>query len=113
MSLSLGLEISFDDDNHIWERDVLQLPEPSNLAQGKTFSTLKIATKKLIGRLDMIRGCDRHKVRFLSKCINCSTSFLIPSQWEVGECQHCGLQFEKMARQQQPLSSNSNIMNDE
>ncbi len=38
----------------IWERDVLKLPEPSNLAKGKTFSTLKIVTKKLVGRLDMI-----------------------------------------------------------
>ena len=38
----------------IWERDVLQLPEPSNLAKGKTFTTLKTATKKLVGRLDMI-----------------------------------------------------------
>ena len=25
----------------IWERDVLRLPEPSNLAKGKTFTTLK------------------------------------------------------------------------
>ncbi len=38
----------------IWERDVLQLPEPSDLAKGKTFTTLKTVTKKLIGRLDMI-----------------------------------------------------------
>ena len=46
------------------------------------------------------RGCDRHNVRFLAKCINCGTAFLIPSQWEIGECQHCGLQFEKMAKHQ-------------
>ncbi|MEM8672472.1 MAG: TniB family NTP-binding protein [Cyanobacteria bacterium P01_G01_bin.67] len=38
----------------LWERDVLQLPEPSNLTKRKTFSNLKIATKKLVGRLDMI-----------------------------------------------------------
>ncbi len=38
----------------IWERDVLRLPEPSNLVKGKTFMTLKTATNKLIGRLDMI-----------------------------------------------------------
>ena len=46
------------------------------------------------------RGCDRHNLRFLAKCINCGTAFLIPSQWEIGECQHCGLQFEKMAKHQ-------------
>ncbi len=50
------------------------------------------------------KGCDRHRVRFLSKCINCGTAFLIPSQWEIGECQHCGLQFEKMARHQQAVN---------
>ncbi len=38
----------------IWERDVLKLPEPSNLTKGKTFYILKKATIKLIGRLDMI-----------------------------------------------------------
>ncbi|MEM7589944.1 MAG: TniB family NTP-binding protein [Cyanobacteria bacterium P01_A01_bin.83] len=38
----------------IWERDVLQLPESSNLTKGKLFSDLKKYTKKLIGRLDMI-----------------------------------------------------------
>ncbi|MDJ0682626.1 MAG: TniB family NTP-binding protein [Xenococcaceae cyanobacterium MO_167.B52] len=55
-------EYEFDrlDDNEfkqmvgIWERDVLRLPQPSNLAKGKTFTTLKTATNKLIGRLDMI-----------------------------------------------------------
>ncbi len=38
----------------IWERDVLKLSKPSNLAKGKNFNILKTATKKLIGRLDMI-----------------------------------------------------------
>ncbi len=38
----------------LWERDVLDLPKPSNLSKGKTFTTLKTATKKLVGKLDMI-----------------------------------------------------------
>ncbi len=38
----------------IWERDVLRLPKPSNLAKGTVLRILKIATEKLIGRLDMI-----------------------------------------------------------
>lgn len=38
----------------VWERDVLRLPEPSNLAKGKNQTSLKQATGKLIGRLDMI-----------------------------------------------------------
>lgn len=38
----------------IWERDVLQLPESSNLTKGKLFRDLKTATKKLVGRLDFL-----------------------------------------------------------
>jgi DNA transposition AAA+ family ATPase len=38
----------------IWERDVLRLPEISNLANRETLTLLKKATSKLIGRLDMI-----------------------------------------------------------
>ncbi|OYE02881.1 TniB family NTP-binding protein [Nostoc sp. 'Peltigera membranacea cyanobiont' 232] len=38
----------------IWERDVLRLPEESKLASGDNLKILKQATKKLIGRLDMI-----------------------------------------------------------
>ncbi|BAY29314.1 hypothetical protein NIES2107_11550 [Nostoc carneum NIES-2107] len=38
----------------IWERDVLRLPEESKLASGDNLKLLRQATKKLIGRLDMI-----------------------------------------------------------
>jgi hypothetical protein len=38
----------------IWVKNVLKMPEASNLAKGKTLSLLKKTTKKLIGRLDMI-----------------------------------------------------------
>lgn len=38
----------------IWERDVLRLPEESKLASGDNLRLLRLASKKLIGRLDMI-----------------------------------------------------------
>ena len=38
----------------VWERDVLRLPEPSNLATAENIRLLKSCTRKLIGRLDMI-----------------------------------------------------------
>ena len=38
----------------VWERDVLCLPESSDLAKGDNLKLLKTATRKLIGRLDMI-----------------------------------------------------------
>ena len=38
----------------VWERDVLRLPEPSNLGEGNNLNYLENATLFLIGRLDMI-----------------------------------------------------------
>lgn len=49
------------------------------------------------------RGCDRHKVKLLSKCTNCGTPFPIPSLWAEGKCVRCSLQFAKMAKRQQAL----------
>ncbi|MBR8829674.1 MAG: hypothetical protein N5P05_001376 [Chroococcopsis gigantea SAG 12.99] len=37
-----------------WEKDIIRLPEPSNLAKGENLKLLKRATHKLVGRLDMI-----------------------------------------------------------
>lgn len=38
----------------VWEKNVLRLPEPSNLAKADNLKLLKTSTRKLIGRLDMI-----------------------------------------------------------
>jgi hypothetical protein len=46
------------------------------------------------------RGCDRHQLRFLGKCTNCETPFLIPALWVQGECPHCFLPFATMAKRQ-------------
>ena len=44
--------------------------------------------------------CDRHRLRLLTKCTNCETVFPIPALWVKGECPHCCLPFETMARRQ-------------
>ncbi|MGQ4648130.1 TniB family NTP-binding protein [Lyngbya aestuarii] len=44
----------FKEAVQIWERDVLRLPEASNLAKGENLKILKKVTHRLIGRLDMI-----------------------------------------------------------
>jgi hypothetical protein len=49
------------------------------------------------------RGCDRHNVRLLSKCINCGTLFSIPSMWLNGKCDRCHLPFVNMIKQQKSL----------
>lgn len=46
------------------------------------------------------RGCDRHQLRLLGKCINCETPFPIPALWVQGECPHCFLPFATMAKRQ-------------
>ncbi|WP_017294849.1 hypothetical protein [Geminocystis herdmanii] len=46
------------------------------------------------------RGCDCHKVKLLSKCPNCGTSFSVPSLWKDGRCDRCHLSFIKMSKKQ-------------
>ena len=38
----------------VWERDILRLPEPSNLATAENIRLLKSSTRKLLGRLEKI-----------------------------------------------------------
>ncbi|MEH2385133.1 MAG: TniQ family protein [Nostoc sp.] len=47
--------------------------------------------------------CDRHQLGLLTKCTNCETPFLIPANWELGECTHCSLPFAKMVKRQKRL----------
>lgn len=47
-------------------------------------------------------GCDRHRLRLLSKCRNCQAKFSIPALWDNGDCNHCKLPFEKMLEWQKP-----------
>lgn len=49
------------------------------------------------------RGCHRHQLKLLSKCINCGTFFPIPALWTEGKCNHCHLPFVKMAKHQKYL----------
>lgn len=59
----------------IWERDVLRLPEPSNLAKAENLRILKKATSNLIGRLDMILR--KAAIRALSQGEKCITSEIL------------------------------------
>jgi DNA transposition AAA+ family ATPase len=59
----------------IWERDILQLPEPSNLAKAENLKLLKKATSLLIGRLDMILR--KVAIRALSQGDKCITSEIL------------------------------------
>lgn len=45
-------------------------------------------------------GCEKHKLRLLSRCPNCSQPFAIPAKWEKGECQKCRMPFKSMAKRQ-------------
>lgn len=42
--------------------------------------------------------CDRYDLKLLCKCPNCGARFAIPSLWEFGRCDRCGLDFSAMRR---------------
>jgi hypothetical protein len=46
------------------------------------------------------KGCDRHKLRLLSKCPSCEERFAVPAEWVEGKCKKCGMKFESMAKKQ-------------
>lgn len=45
-------------------------------------------------------GCDRHRLRLLSKCPGCGERFLIPAEWVEGRCNKCGMKYSSMAKRQ-------------
>ncbi len=40
--------------------------------------------------------CERHNLKLLSKCPHCGARFKIPSLWEFGKCDRCGISFSAM-----------------
>jgi hypothetical protein len=52
-------------------------------------------------------GCDRHRLRLLSKCPDpkCGEPFPIPSKLTVLACKKCGMPYETMAKKQKTIKS--------
>ncbi len=46
-------------------------------------------------------GCDKHRLRLLSKCPGCEKPFGIPALVIEGKCQ-CGMPFRRMVKRQKP-----------
>jgi uncharacterized C2H2 Zn-finger protein len=44
--------------------------------------------------------CARHELKLLAKCPKCGARFRIPSLWEFGKCDRCGLSFTQMGSYQ-------------
>ncbi len=45
-------------------------------------------------------GCDRHKLRLLSKCPGCRERFPAPAEWVEGSCSKCGMKYGSMTKRQ-------------
>lgn len=45
-------------------------------------------------------GCERHRLRLLSKCPGCEAPFPFPVLWVKGECQKCRMLFRTIAKWQ-------------
>lgn len=46
------------------------------------------------------KGCDRHRLRLLSKCPSCGERFPAPAEWVEGRCHKCGMKYSSMAKRQ-------------
>jgi hypothetical protein len=47
-------------------------------------------------------GCQKHRLRLLSRCPACDQKIPLPSEWEEGSCTRCGMKFTSMTKRQKP-----------
>ena len=45
-------------------------------------------------------GCDKHRLRLISRCPACDEKIAQPFEWITGECKRCGMNFSSMAKRQ-------------
>jgi hypothetical protein len=45
-------------------------------------------------------SCSKHRLRLLTQCPNCRQPFPIPSLWQQGTCQRCGMGVKAMKKRQ-------------
>jgi len=47
-------------------------------------------------------GCEKHRLRLISRCPACDEKFALPVEWVEGACKRCGMKFTSMAKRQKP-----------
>ncbi|MBT9315113.1 TniQ family protein [Leptothoe spongobia] len=47
-----------------------------------------------------VAGCEKHRLRLLSRCPACDTKIALPRDWELGACKQCGMKFVSMVKRQ-------------
>ncbi len=47
-----------------------------------------------------LEGCEKHRLRFLSRCPGCDTKIALPRDWSQGICLNCGMRFASMVKYQ-------------
>lgn len=47
-------------------------------------------------------GCNKHRLRLISRCPACDEKIAQPFEWIEGQCQRCGMKFTSMAKRQKP-----------
>lgn len=50
--------------------------------------------------------CDRHQLPLISRCPACDEKFPLPSEWQEGKCQRCGMKFTSMKKRQEIAMQN-------
>ena len=45
--------------------------------------------------------CEKHQLPLISRCPACDEKLPLPSEWEEGKCQRCGMKFTSMKKRQE------------
>ncbi|MGD1929909.1 MAG: TniQ family protein [Leptolyngbyaceae cyanobacterium] len=57
---------------------------------------------RMMWQFQSVAGCEKHRLRLLSRCPGCSTKIPLPNEWEAGACKQCGMKFRSMMKRQKP-----------
>jgi len=57
---------------------------------------------RLEWQFTITEGCDKHRLRLLSRCPACDEKIPLPFEWQEGNCKRCGMKFSSMAKRQKP-----------
>lgn len=62
---------------------------------------VELSYHRLKWQFESVDGCDRHRLRLLSRCPGCRKKFtIVSSLWTKKECE-CGMRLQRMVRHQQ------------
>ena len=60
---------------------------------------------RMMWQFQSVAGCEKHRLRLLSRCPGCNTKISLPNEWEEGVCKQGGMKFMSMMKRQKLIDA--------